>query len=458
MANEILQFMTDEYKKRSGIMDGGSKVRFMELGVPKTATSDECHHYYILMNVENGERLCDDFFEEHGKFVDGVAPVRVEEEWGYIKENGEYLVKPSYEEASESVNGVLRMVDCDGFVDLRSAITGELLSGAGGYNAVYPYWDEEKEFLDSYVVQQEGYFGILDAKGQWLMELRPCKEVYPMTETLAYVKFADGRGELHCLTSRKLLISQLYLDFRYFEEYGIIFCRDVEERLMVYQWFKTPRLGDQVKLLFAEFAEKIVIDSEDIIQLHNGETNLWSMFSISNMRWMHSGMLHIIWYEEIRLYSIGYENNSNIYGELLGITDEHGELLIPPELEVIHISPEFNGMLMAGNSAGWGIYNPVEKKWLFLPQANLVKPLKRQGAFALGKYRRGLFSRGYIWRYFVDGRFISDYDFTTCFDFEEVDGTVRAKVRHAEDGRKNWICLNGAFYDEKWSSTKSKKK
>jgi hypothetical protein len=44
-------------------------------------------------------------FDEAWLFAEGAAPVRVEERWGFIDEDGRFFVEPQYQEVSEFRGG-----------------------------------------------------------------------------------------------------------------------------------------------------------------------------------------------------------------------------------------------------------------------------------------------------------------------------------------------------------------
>jgi len=444
MKNEILEFLSEFFKEEEE--EGSySTIQFMRVGAPVLPEEDEHDFYdfYILVNVETGERISDLYFDDYKVFADGVAPVCVDNNrWGYIKESGEWLIKPQYKKAFSSVNRVLRLVDDDGMIYLYSAITGEPL--AAGFDSVVPFERSQQEFPYQYIVGRGASFGILSSEGEWLLPLTACEKIFALTRGLAFVKYSDGSGEIRRVFTKETLVSGKYFEFVYYERFGVIYCSDEEERLAVYRPISNPGVTDYVQLLFAEYGETIRMLSPDIVQLFNGETNTYAMFSISKNQWMHTGLTKI---ECCNPKGVEYYQIWN--DSVFGVTDMSGEILIPLELKTMYCNE--NGVLLAWNRGGWGAYSLREKKWLFLPQANLVKELSGECAFALGEARKGFFNEEYVWRYFVDGKFLWG-EYTTCNDFHQTESGLKAKVKTFYGGIEGWLSPDGTF--EKAKKTK----
>jgi len=130
---------------------------------------------------------------------------------------------------------------------------------------------------------------------------------------------------------------------------------------------------------------------------------------------------------------------------LKGIASVTGELLVPIEVDDFCFFGK--DTLELSTAMGIGVYSLKEKKWLFMPQGDVLKPLIYPGAFVVGEMRRGFIRSYYVWRYFVKDRFISGYSFKTCCEFKEKDGEWHAQVKRL-DGRKGWIDLEGRFYEK----------
>lgn len=148
---------------RARIGEGGSPLLF--LGFEATEEAPGC---YVLMNVETEAWLSPVMFEAHGSFSDGVAPVKVNGLWGYIKENGEFLIEPMYRWAKDSLKGVLHVGDKDGLEFLLEAKTGDFVCGDTGFDSVELFGNRD----DAYIVRQGHSYGILAYDGVWLADTR----------------------------------------------------------------------------------------------------------------------------------------------------------------------------------------------------------------------------------------------------------------------------------------------
>lgn len=439
MKNEILSFVTDVYNNGENERE---KVAFVEVGVPKDE-GGEYDRYYLLTDMESGEPLCDDFFEAYGKFSDDVAPICKFGKWGYIKKSGAILIPTIYAEVDESVNNVLCMIRSDNErVELRSAVDGKCLGADDGFVAVCPYGGQKD--AKCYIVRQDNVsvdgqrlgsdlFGVIDCDGKWLIELTQCADIYKLTNHLAYVSYCDCSGEIRDISSGEVVVFGKYFEFGYWNSYGICWCRDEKHRIATYRWIEED---DCVSCLFCEFGENIVVRSPNVVELFNGEKMLYYMFSIPKKQWIQSDLT--------KIKALGSEDATVCYvidkNGYIGITDEFGEILIPIELQSWY--RKLN-VLMVRNYAGWGAYDLLEKKWLFLPQAYAVRALNIEKSYGLLQNQESTFRNKKFWRYCVNGKLFKG-EYLTCNEFLCEDDVVKAEAMRV-DGTEGWLFSDGTF-------------
>ena len=90
--------------------------------------------------VYKAEQILAAQFEDVGEMIDGIAPVKVDGKWGFIKENGEYIIEPKYDFAEEMVDGAAVV----GYIDADTPAYTDQETG------------EEVVFYNLYVVNAEG--------------------------------------------------------------------------------------------------------------------------------------------------------------------------------------------------------------------------------------------------------------------------------------------------------------
>jgi len=433
---DVVRAMAEKYRKLNSDRQI-SKLQFLAVGIPHVVMGlRELEHYYILVNVETGELVCDKFFADYGYFSDGVAPV-FDGKWGYIKENGEYLVEPAYMEAQESRNNVLVVRERNGKYRLLLATMSEPLC-SDTFTSVDTFYEDEDTLPEAYIVSQYERYGVIHVSGEWLVHLdEGCKCIEPLADDVAYLEYEEGRGEIRRLSTQETLVSGKHFEFGYEKRFNVISCRDEENKLVVYKWNY-----DKLEKLFAEVCEFWRMDVPKLIHVSDLEyKGKQGIFSIPERKWIARDLMSVK----------VLERNGNYFYRIVqaqtGLMDENGDILLPTEMSWLKFLD--TGIVLARNTEGWGAYDLFAKKWIFVPQADKVDVL-HSGTFALGYLYKGVFGRKkYVWRYVANGRFVSCGFFTTCNDFEDVGGKKLAKVTRLSDDKKGWIDYDGNFYPEK---------
>ena len=127
--------------------DGCSNLRVLPEGTPWTEDLPFCKYTFV---DKSGELLRDQF-DELGDYAEGMAPIRIHRQWGYIDSAGEIVIKPSFEAAWPFSAGVARVLARDrfGFID------------ASGEWVVPPIFDQVADFSSGLApVEQKGYYFI----------------------------------------------------------------------------------------------------------------------------------------------------------------------------------------------------------------------------------------------------------------------------------------------------------
>lgn len=67
--------------------------------------ASEEHGKYALFNTSTGEQLTDFIYDDHGYMWNGLAPVEVDDKWGFIDEEGNTVIECFFEDASSLHDG-----------------------------------------------------------------------------------------------------------------------------------------------------------------------------------------------------------------------------------------------------------------------------------------------------------------------------------------------------------------
>ena len=131
-------------------------------------------------------------FDRLKDFAEGMAPVRIDREWGYIDSAGEIVIKPSFDDAWPFSGGLARVIVRDkfGFID------------ASGESVIPPIYDWAKDFSNGLApVEQKGYYFI--DKDAWQAFPGRFAEASPFFKGLAHVQLFDIGGDSLSEVSQK---------------------------------------------------------------------------------------------------------------------------------------------------------------------------------------------------------------------------------------------------------------
>jgi hypothetical protein len=119
---------------------------------------------YALID-STGTVISKNRFDDVGDFSDGLAPVKIGNQWGYVDRTGAVVIEPRFDYAYPFSEG-------RGMVSVRTAdSSGRSLFGyidrSGGY-AIKPQFDRAESFSDGFAVVSNDYgpFWYIDHEGQ----------------------------------------------------------------------------------------------------------------------------------------------------------------------------------------------------------------------------------------------------------------------------------------------------
>jgi len=143
-----------------------------------------------------------DFASDLGSFVNDRALFMMSEKWGFIDKNGEIVIDPKYDAATDFKNGYA--IVKDGFKSGVIDVTGKFIIKPD-YMSLYPFEDEVFTFNNR---NEIGYF----YKGNSTQIYKNAQEIKPFYNGLAAIKtnnwgFINKKGEIE--------INFLYQDVKY---------------------------------------------------------------------------------------------------------------------------------------------------------------------------------------------------------------------------------------------------
>jgi len=418
---------------RARIGEGGSPLLF--LGFEATKDTPGC---YVLINVETGKWLSPTMFEEHGEFKYGVAPVKVDGKWGFIREDGSFLVEPMYYWAG-FFGDVLQMEDCStGMTYLRSAETGELLWSEGAFDEVEFFGNRKDVYI---VVDCGGCHGLMTSKGEWLTTLEYAS-VHAFSDELALLQVNERRCELWNIRSNELLLEATSFDWQHLKKFGVFSCYygDSEQT----EYFKL--VENKVESLFIEAEYQILgMETPDIIfgtiQNRVGSAAAVSdaMFSISKKKWIFKGM------QDIKYHNIDGFEYYTVFRGGTGIVDCEGNILLDVVARILRY---YKGNFIVRIDGKFGVFSLAEKR-LILPLADKMKYASTGDfdAYIFGKKEKCKWRSRWVYRYWVNGKFVSDYEYVATLPPSRMYGAVCVAHVKRIDGKWGWIDMEGEFME-----------
>ncbi|MBP3284792.1 MAG: hypothetical protein J6M02_04775 [Clostridia bacterium] len=425
--------LMEEYRKLFAEREDYSPFQFMGIRLPEGTKG-----LYVLVNVETGERVGEKVFEDHGSFKDEVAPVCAADKWGYIKTDGEYLISPAYRLIEKLPKRVVKLTDWDGRVDLYSFEKEEYL--CRNVESVELFGDRD----DMYIVR-DGNYGVLMPDGKWLLDPyeEECKRIRVLSEELVCLSFVENLEEVQNIFSiGNILVSGSGFDFSFLEAFGVFSCYSQEKNQTEY--FRL--VGNEIESLFVEEgAQRLKMETPDVIfgtiQKWNGSSVCLSnaMFSVSKKTWLFRGMHEIEYHKKD-----GFEYFVIWNGCKKGVTDVSGNILIDIEASQLKYCL---GYFLVAVDGKWGVYSLAEKR-LILPLAETLHDVSNEEflVYIFGKKKKGKIRSKMVYRYWVNGRFVTDYEYSEAWGYKKYGNVWFACVKRV-DGKSGWIDTEGEFFE-----------
>jgi len=260
---------------------------------------------------------------------------------------------------------------------------------------------------------------------------------------LAYRIFDEVGGENRPVLedTGKTLVKATALDKSFLSEFGVFSCYDAERNQT--EFFK---IGEgYIESLFVEAGHQasLKMKTPDIIF---GALTKWegtshsmscAMFSISNRKWLYKGLNNIEYNQGDDFEYYELQNGSK-----KGLADVNGALLI----DVVMNKYQYcKGNFIVAIDDKWCLYNVAERR-LVLPLADALYNISTtdfQG-YIFVKTEKEKWRKRKVYRYLLDGKFISDYEYTYALRYRKQGDLWLAQVRR-RDGKFGWIDTDGEF-------------
>jgi len=361
--------------------------------------------------------------------------------WGYIKENGEFLIEPMYKSAKDSLENVLHVVDDNGIHFLRCAMNGEFIGGDTGFDLAELLGERD----DAYVVRNGHKYGILACDGVWLADMR-YEWIVRLSDDLVWLQ---DDGVVRDLITRKNVAKATALDRSSLEEFGVFSCynKDLDQT----EFFKLD--GNRVESLMIESGHQALeMKTPDIIfgplirrwgpaKLDHIFTVSCGMFSISKKKWIFRDLRDVEYCEED-----GFAYYLVKKGVWQGVVDVDGNVMIDPVARKLEY---WRDNFLVNVEEKCTLYNISERK-LELPFADAMVEWSDNEVdvvIFIKKEKRRFGTKNY-YRYWVNGKFVTNYEYTgkQPQPFEKHGDAWFARVQ-CVDGRKGWIDVKGKFLE-----------
>lgn len=260
-----------------------------------------------------------------------VFPVKIGEHWGYVNENGKYLVNPIYESADYFSCGLARFVHDDyvGYINPKGkvAIDAEYIRGTT--------FSEGKAF----VVRDGEAIECINTTGKVLFTLEGYEWAYNFHEGLAAV--TDGRGKVGFIDEKGRIVIEPKYDQAGNLSEGLIFVRSDDE---------TGYINKKGELVFKANPENLY-DFKEGLAINNVDDSPYGFID-------NKGEIVIPFqFDFAREFNEGLSCVKT--GGKYGFIDKKGKYVINPQFE--YASSFSNGLASARKGSRFGYVNKKGK-------------------------------------------------------------------------------------------------